>query len=568
MDNTLPRGQSILSYQDFFNLEPPGDPLSLLKGMCKVTLLGEFSALNYVLKPKTTMYYDTSLKTQWKLLHYFSGSDEQLFLKLRTLYSARVLNSKSYPLIFTRQTCLFACEQIVNSDLNEVEEFTLEKSWLKLFQYILAVNSEITKQTNVVPDNPQSLEELNPQMLPLNELSIECNPLYTPFRGYHLLRFFAEHPELGQPFAEYFSSTYDVPYDHFVYELMSIYYANNMDGVNNLTNPLTGEDIDTSFFYSVKESERSLFDALSESFENEKTERLITIKKYPFYRSANHKYLLIDNILLLDKSYSQFINDFWFDCVRNLKNAQGKNLIDIRKYRSEIGVFLESYVGMILDHSFGHSKDKVIKLFDELKIKSGNNEIEITDVYLRYKKQVFIAEVKSTGLYDEEKYSGDINQLYKNERENFFASFGVDQIVRCISSLKVEVPQIDPDFPSDSRCHIFPAIIVNEKAMQTPFMAEIFNARFKELMVDVQADNLVIYPLSVIHVSDLEHMEDYLHLRPMEFWNLLRFHLRFPAFIPPFYNTLNIKDVRPNFAKVMELFEKLIGKYHIPSENK
>ena len=97
--------------------------------------------------------------------------------------------------------------------------------------------------------------------------------------------------------------------------------------------------------------------------------------------------------------------------------------------------------------------------------------------------------------------------------------------------------------------------------MQTPFMADIFNARFNELMKDVYTDNLVIYPLSLIHVSDLEHIEDHMHRQPLEIWNLLRYHLRFPRFIPPFYNSVLRKGIRISFSHVKNLFGELILKY-------
>lgn len=151
--------------------------------------------------------------------------------------------------------------------------------------------------------------------------------------------------------------------------------------------------------------------------------------------------------------------------------------------------------------------------------------------------------------------------MYKNDGAGFFSSFGLDQMVNCISNLKASVKSIDPEFPDGKRCHVFPAIIVNEKAMQTPLMADVFNARFNELMMNVNTDNLVIYPLSLVHVSDLEHIEDHMHRQPQEIWNLLRYHLRFPKFILPFYNSILRRDIRLSFSNVKQLLGELILKY-------
>ena len=93
MLSTLPKNHSILKYEDFFHEPPPNNPLDLLNNLCKATVLGEFAGLNYRLKPKDSMYYDTSLKTQVSLLHYFCGSNENLFNKYYAYYSKFILKA-------------------------------------------------------------------------------------------------------------------------------------------------------------------------------------------------------------------------------------------------------------------------------------------------------------------------------------------------------------------------------------------------------------------------------------------------------------------------------------------
>ena len=139
--------------------------------------------------------------------------------------------------------------------------------------------------------------------------------------------------------------------------------------------------------------------------------------------------------------------------------------------------------------------------------------------------------------------------------------FGVNQIVKNIKGLKTNIKDIDKGFPINLRCQIFPSIIVNERSMQTPLMAYIFDKRFGELMKEVKLNNFVVHPLALIHISDLEQMEDYLHIKPTQFFKILRYHLRNPSFIPPFYNTLNLMNIKPNFKKTKQLFGRLILKY-------
>ena len=567
MIDTLPKNQVILKYEDFFNESPPEDPLSLIENYCKATVLGEFAGFNYKLKSKNTMYYDTSLEKQIDLLFYFCGSNQNLFDKYLKIYRKFIYNNNNYASIFTRQTCLYACEQIINSGLHQIDGFTMRHSWENLFRYLLAVNSEITKQSDEPAKGRNderkvfNLETLNPKLIPLNELSIDINPLYTPYRGYKLMEYLSNHAELGCYFKSYIEKTYKIPYDNFIYELLSMYYANNRDGKNDITNEFTGEKLDTSFFYTVNKEHVFLFEELSKVFSNAKIERLISIKKYPFYKSSENQFLLIDNVLLLDKAYNQFINDFWFDCIKLVKEDEGHPKYSINYYRSTIGYFVETYTDEILSYCFKEAKYHVLKTYNNLKVHKGKDEIELADIYVRYNRKVFLAQEKSTGLYDDQKYTGGLNEMYRNDREKFFNSFGVRQIVESIKNLRETILEVDPTFPLDKNCHIFPAIIVNEKAMQTPLMAQIFNERFKEMMNDVKIERLIIHPLCIIHISDLENMEDHLSNFSSEFWRILKYHLRSPEFIPPFYNSINRLNIKSKFSRTSNLFEELVLKY-------
>src|SRR5215831_16678854 len=93
-----------------------------------------------------------------------------------------------------------------------------------------------------------------------------------------------------------------------------------------------------------------------------------------------------------------------------------------------------------------------------------------------------LAEVKSTGIYDKEKYCGNLDEFYKEGREKFFDAFGLTQLLNAINNLPETAEQFDSSFPKSKRIKLFPALIVNEKALQTPLMAQVFNGRFQELL--------------------------------------------------------------------------------------
>jgi len=550
--STIPKSQLILGYTEFFNTDPPGDRIAIVNKICKRNLIAELAGLNYRLKPKTSKYHDTSLDLQITELNYFCGDNDALFKSYSKVASRYTASKNDYPLIFTRQTCLFALEEILHSDLPVIENFSMSSVdiWESLLKYILAVNTTITRIEKAEGDEPVNFESLNPKMLPLNELSLNSDPIYIPFRGYKLMEYLDNHDEVGEYFKDYFNKTYSFLYDYFVYETMGMYLANKH------------ENAAFDFYYNVGNGSTALFDLLSKTYNSTDIPKLLSIRKYPFYKSTEKSYILTDNILLLEKLYNQFINDFWFDYLKHATKEDGTKLFDIKKYKSIIGYFFETYIREIIDYSFNKAKYYSILQFEELKTTYQGNLIEIADLYIRYNSKIILGQVKSTTLYDNEKYAGNVDEFYKNDRNKFFASFGIDQLVNSIKILNDAMPMLDSKFPHNKSLKIFPTIIFNEKALQTPLMGKIFQDRFTELLKDFKSNKIYIYPLCLVHVSDLESLQDFLFDKHNEIWDLLKFHCREPKFMPPFFNSINRKDIRPNYKRTMTLYENLIPKYN------
>lgn len=543
--NTIPKATLILGYKEFFKQQAPADRISMLAGICKRNLIAEFAGLNYRLKPNNSRYYDTSLQTQIKELEYFCGIDPTLHKHYAAIADKFTANQKEYPLIFTRQTCMYALEEIIQSDLPVIEDFSMAEVevWNSIFKYILSVNTAITA-IGEGNDDVVNFETLNPKMLPLNELALDTDPFSIPYRAYSLFEFLSSHDEIKKHFESYLNSTYHVTFEKYIYEILRMYLANRH------------ENSTLNFAYNVTNPEDSLlFEIFSQKFKSTEIYKLLSIRKYPFYKSREGSFMLTDNILLLDKLYRQFINDFWFDYLKNIAAW------NIKKYKSTIGYFFEFYVKGVIDYAFQNDKYYVVRQFQELNILFKGNQIEIADLYVRYNSKVLIGQVKSTTLYDTEKYSGNLDQFYKSKREEFFASFGVNQLVQSIKLLNETMPNVDNKFPYNKTLKVFPIIIFNEKALQTPLMAKVFQERFLEMMEDFQSNKIYVYPLSLVHISDLETIQDLLHKNSGKIWELLKYHCRFPKFMPPFYNSINRKDIRPEHIRTMALYEKLISKF-------
>jgi hypothetical protein len=273
--------------------------------------------------------------------------------------------------------------------------------------------------------------------------------------------------------------------------------------------------------------------------------------------------LIADNSFLLEKAYSQFLNDFWFDWVKLLKNANGKPKFNISDYRREFGYFFETYLFQTLTKCFENYKYSTLLMFDQLKVKGSNGEVEIADIYLRSGNKILLGQVKSGSIYDTEKFGGSVEDLYKNDRNAFFDNFGVNQIVKSLTRMNDFIQFIDPKFPKGHSIEVYPCIIVNDKAFQTALMPDIFTKRFNELLVDVTIKKMKLKPLTLIHISDCERLEDSLNKNPKAIWKLLQYNHQNKIFIPPFYHTIdrNIKG-RQYSDRIMELYKSLIHKYN------
>jgi hypothetical protein len=170
--------------------------------------------------------------------------------------------------------------------------------------------------------------------------------------------------------------------------------------------------------------------------------------------------------------------------------------------------------------------------------------------------------VKSTSLYDNERYGGNVDALYKNNRNKFFETYGVDQLAKNIKNLEENIKEIDVALTHRKKIKVWPVIIFNEKAFQTPAMAQVFNARFQELMTGFINKKYTIYPLTLIHISDLETMEHTLHNDPNKLWSVLvsNYNSKIP-FIPPLYITINRNGIKANYGRIREKIIPLFDKY-------
>jgi hypothetical protein len=536
-----PSSLGITGYHTIYKEDPPEDIISLISHLSKDILILEIAGLNYRVSGGVARKVDTSLQRQQNELFWFSGKDRNLYSKYIKLILDNAGGSRIN--LFSRAQCLYALEQIIQSDIPIIEGFsmTTPNSWEPLLKYLLAVNTVITKIGEDHKDEPINFETLSPKLLPLNEVMILNDPFFIVNRGQELLRYLANHAEVGQYLKDYVKEVYQLTPDEFIFQIYSLNMANSSDTK------------DLEFHYQVSETHKFkyLFDILSGKFDNSDHKTLLNIKKNPFYKWETNRYILTDQNFLLEKAYYQFINDFYFDKLKGAAKGNG-GVFTMQDYKSIIGRFFEYYIDSILKYCFYNATNFIFKTNEELKIKVHNQPDELCDVYLRDHSKVLIGEIKSTSIYDKEKYSGDVDVLYKNDRNKFFKDFGIDQVIKGIKFLSDRFLEKDPGLEQLKKIIVYPVIFLNEKAFQTPLMSTVFNDRFSELTKQINDSRIYIYPLTLIHISELEQMQQSLRKNPDSLWKTIEANFRQKdGMIPPFYTTINRLNIKYNYKIII-----------------
>jgi hypothetical protein len=303
------------------------------------------------------------------------------------------------------------------------------------------------------------------------------------------------------------------------------------------------EELNLIYFHRIENPDKFI-QKMSERNNNSETYKMLDIRKSPLIKCSTNQYILTDSTFLIEKSYNQFLNDFWFDYLKQLQTRTNKNLFTYKDYKSKFGYFFQSYIDRIFKKMLSEYKYSTLKTFDELKIRKRKGEDEIADIYFRYGKRIIVGQVKAGSIYDKEKYGASADSLYKNNREKFFHDFGVNQIVESILKIEESCLLFDTKYPKGKNRIIYPIIIFNEKLFQTPLMADVFNKRFQELIKDLEIKKLIIKPLSIIHVSDIEYLQYSLKTNPKQIWEILEQNCSDPHSMAPFFDSINRLNIR------------------------
>jgi hypothetical protein len=439
--------------------------------------------------------------------------------------------------MFSRPTNVFALQEIFEK-LPDVETPSFEwrmTDWENLLKYYLCVNDVISgydRQDEDIRHRP--FEKLAAGSGFLNEMTVINDPIFTIKRFVHLYHFLEKDQVLSNSVSKHFHNIGMAASD-FARHIFSMCYFHKGDKEDHKfyyrldpSNPSHKESIDVLEYLSKRRVGKRLHEL-----------DMIEIKKSPVFKDIHNHYVMLDTLFIMDKLYELFINDFWFETVK-------QDGIDIMRYKGQIGRFFEDYAASLLKQAFSFLKYPAVKCLDDLKVKIKGNIVEIADAYFRHNKKVCVAQIKSTGIYAKQQY-GTAQSLFDVKEDDFYGVFGLDQLIDSIKYIRDESDKFDDTFPKGKPVQVFPLLIVNEKIFQTPFLPAMFNLKFVEEIRKESFLPLEIKPLTIIHIADLERVVHHIKSKKVDWWDLLKQNYSNSLFPKPFNVTLNRNKLNPDY---------------------
>ena len=511
-----PKVGLILDYYNVFEKAMPDDRIAFLskRGITKNEVLSRLCLINFMLSPTVSARFD-----------YSQGMQHSILDKMLTIDNANpaigILKRKidENTIVFNRATNLFAMMEIINSDLPAGGKDTPVNNMQELdfFGYYLCVNHETNKIGSDYDSEKPDLERLNVSFLAHNEYFQDIDPIQTVYRGKKLFDWIESDPKYKEAFTGYILEVSGKSVSKYLVEILSIFFAK-------------GSSKDEFNFYFKLDKDVSIFNSFSKrtlpiEFGNQL--EALDIRKSPIYRLDEDSYMLLDNKFLLEKCYSLIIWDFLFEKLVKGKDDKERKKIII-EYRSSIGYFFESYVREKVENSLPHLKHPKPKLFDDLKI-SGK---EIGDIYIRQNKKIILGEVKSSGIPSKSKYSDTLDDLYANDHDKFFKIHGLEQLITNLNNLLSNPSEYDDKLDLSKKNTIYPIIVTNEISLTLGFTIHVFNKEFNSRFDRSKHEGQVIKPVMILHISDLEFLEQYLRDKTLVIFDVLSDHFKKFDIIP------------------------------------
>lgn len=423
----------------------------------------------------------------------------------------------------------------------------MQDVWLNILQYYLAVNSITSKYKSENETDFSDFKKLTAGHAFLGAINVANAPLLTFERFPKIIEYLRGKEPLNKYFASHFRP-YGFDPEEYLYYIVELYLN------------LHKKDIPTQLacFYNIPLNDKKRISILTQlsSWGNHTDPKhdfdLINLKKYPFYKESETRYILLDFDFLIEKVYHFFINDYYFDYIKPNEN------IGYDYYASEIGYFFETYVSSILKKSL-HRKEIIIKTLDELKSNIKGSEIELADFYIREDNRIILGQIKASALNNEQN-EGTAEKLF-SKNKNFLKDFGLNQTFDSLDYFNEFPKEFDETITKEAQKYeIYPVIVLNDLLASSVMLPILFQSELVRFLDNREYENFVVKPITIIHIQDIERVSSFIENKEIDIWTLLKNNINGSLFPKPFFVTLDRLKINEIKLKAEDYeFTKFIG---------
>ena len=485
-----------VKYSDFYGEVMPEEPLSLIRHLPKKEVVTTISMINSKLKPVSATYFDDSRKTQIEcsVFLFLENNNPQKSPLLTTLmrkYTSLAINYNLY----TRVTCLYALQLILTDQEftdSEQRQYTPEERE-PIFKFLLCSNENLLyfdkehERGTADELGEDFFEFFMFKEMPHNQYYETSNPLNVFFKSWSLFNALRNVVLFKEPLENFLNENFGTSDldDYFKFQMYNYFKSYDAHlGFNYLNVPTSEEN---AIVILDKLSERQDYDV--PSIDDLKIFDFFDIKKSPVYLNEDFddsdelkSYIVLDNIFFIEKMYSLFVNDFWFDY---LKPNEICNRTDWGNF---IGAtFFEPFLEDIFYHILQGQSHYVYRSTDNLKVSlNGQSEIEYADFYLRKGNKIALIEAKSNYIPMVQGYK-NVNTVedYRNlDLPKFYKDFGLSQLtsktIKHFHDYKMNIG--DAGIRENRRVHLYPILLVNEPILSSSYVSFAMRRRFLKLL--------------------------------------------------------------------------------------
>ena len=528
-----------IKYSNFFSGPIPANPIDLIKSIPKDELITSIAAVNTRLKPVFNTNFDNSKRTQIEALRaILLDLENPIHRGVATPYARKYLEMQENEILFTRVTCLYAYQEILaTTGFVEVKppQYT-PKQRIDLFKYLLICNERILYFDTSYSGNDHKIlgkrffEYFMFKELPHNQYFFVPHPLNRFYIGWYLMDKLIADSFFSSHFKDYLKITFGLDdITEFFKYIIGQFFGSNDDSLR-----VTYLKIEIKHTQAIQVlTELSKRNGITLPAHTDlKVLDFLELKKSPVYdggaKNGLHTFIIMDSILFLEKIYSLFINDFWFDYLKP------KGICNRKDWGNFIGdKFFEPFINEIFTNISSSNKRTVYLDQDFLTFNiNGKGHVEYADFYFRHKNKVLLIEAKSNYLplingYKTVNTKSDFNKV---DVDKFYKDFGLLQLVEKTLFNYGQYKSFikDPEFQRKGKLKIYPLLLLNEPIMSLGPSILAFRKKFDEMLlangIDKESESIRVMPLSILNISEFQDIEQSIIDRDQCLFNLFQMH--------------------------------------------